>query len=252
MIGSFTETLPARTAPQAVGIPNRHALEYRYFSPLCAASPDTGRGFMAYNVTPGVTRRLKNEGSQIMMHKRTLRHVVWLGSAIVAFGASTGCVTEPATQPAEPLQVPPPDTNVYFYPTKGQLPAQQDRDKYECHAWAVQQSGFDPSSPYAPPHLRMRVEAEGPPPGTGVAIGAATGAVVGAAVSRPWEAGQGALLGAVAGAVIGGVTESAASQQARAQASANAGARATRLEGQARDYRRAMTACLEARGYNVR
>ena len=32
----------------------------------------------------------------------------------------------------------------FIYPSKGQNAQQQSRDKYECHAWAVQQTGFDP------------------------------------------------------------------------------------------------------------
>ncbi|HEY6923869.1 MAG TPA: glycine zipper domain-containing protein [Steroidobacteraceae bacterium] len=185
-----------------------------------------------------------------MICNRTSRRVVWLGIGVATFTA-VGCVSEPPQ--AVPVQVPSPDTSVYFYPAKGQSTEQQDRDKYECHTWAVQQSGFDPSAPSVPPHLRVQVAVGGPPPGTGVAAGALTGAVVGAAVSRPWETGQGVLLGAVVGAVIGGVAENAAAEQARIQAAANANnARATLLEGQARNYRRAMTACLEARGYNVR
>jgi Glycine zipper 2TM domain len=187
-----------------------------------------------------------------MICKRTLRRAVWLGGGIVTLAVVSGCISEPPPRAAPP-QAPAPDTNVYFYPAKGQSPEQQDRDKYECHTWAVQQSGFDPNSASTPPHLRVQVAAGGAPPGTGVAAGAVTGAVVGAAVSRPWEAGQGALLGAMAGAVIGGVAENAAAEQARAQAATNANdARATLLESQARNYRRAMTACLEARGYNVR
>ena len=76
---------------------------------------------------------------------------------------------------------------------------------------------------------------------------------MGAAVSRPWEAGAGALVGAIAGAAIGGAAESAATDQAREQAEANANnARAAALEHHASDYRRAMTACLEGRGYMVR
>lgn len=165
----------------------------------------------------------------------------------LVMGAFAGCVTQPVSQ--EPVG--PPDTTVYFHPTRNQPSEQQDRDKYECHMWAVQQSGFDPSSPTAPPHLRT-VMVAGPPPGAGVAVGAATGAVVGAAVSRPWEAGSGALFGAVAGAVIGGIAESAATEQAREQAAANANnARAAAIERQASNYRRAMTACLEGRGYSV-
>ena len=75
-------------------------------------------------------------------------------------------------------------------------------------------------------------------------------------VHRPWEAGRGALIGALAGAAIGGIAESAAADEAHRQqlsASANANnARAAQLEQQASNYRRAMSACLEARGYNVR
>lgn len=35
--------------------------------------------------------------------------------------------------------------DVYVYPREGQSPEQQDRDRYECHRWAVDQTGFDPS-----------------------------------------------------------------------------------------------------------
>jgi len=179
-------------------------------------------------------------------------HSICLIGGVVASGILAGCVSEPARQIAP---VPPAAalaSNVYFYPAQGQSAQQQDRDKYECHTWAVQQSGFDPSAPNAPPHMRV-VVAPGPPPGAGVAAGAVTGAVLGAAVSRPWEAGQGALIGALAGAAIGGIAESAAAQQQQLSASANASnARAAELERQASNYRRAISACLEARGYNVR
>lgn len=52
---------------------------------------------------------------------------------------------------------PPPDKEVvedasipkdlYVYPKKGQSPEQQDTDRYECHRWAVNQTGFDPTEP---------------------------------------------------------------------------------------------------------
>ena len=182
-----------------------------------------------------------------MMCQKVLHRSLLTMGGLVAAGAIAGCVSQPVSQ----VPVGPPDTTVYFYPTRNQPSEQQDRDKYECYVWAVQQSGFDPSSPSAPPHLHTVVVA-GPPPGAGVAVGAATGAVVGAAVSRPWEAGSGALVGAIAGAVIGGVAESAAREQTSEQAVANANnARAAALEQQASNYRRAMTACLEGRGYSV-
>jgi hypothetical protein len=172
-----------------------------------------------------------------------------------------GCVAEP-TRPVvvrqEAPPPPPPDTNVYFYPTQGHSPSpeQQDRDKYECNGWAVQKTGFDPSLPNLPPHQRVRVVAGGPPPGAGVAAGAVTGAVVGVAVSDRHNTGPGALIGAIAGAAIGGAAEAQrAEQQDRMEAQANANAndaQAAALERKASNYRRAMSACLEGRGYSVR
>lgn len=172
-----------------------------------------------------------------------------------------GCVGMPVEPVAAPPPAPPPDTSVYFYPSGGRnVPApQQDRDKFECNDWAVKQTGFDPSLPHVPPHRQMRIVAGGPPPGSAVGAGAVTGAVVGAAIANPWESGRGALLGAVAGAAIGGIAEAerAASldrMQAQAnQANANAiGSQAAAIEMQASHYRRALGACLEARGYTVR
>ena len=36
-------------------------------------------------------------------------------------------------------------SNVYAYPKDGQSDEQQSTDRYECHKWAVAQSGFDPT-----------------------------------------------------------------------------------------------------------
>lgn len=44
-----------------------------------------------------------------------------------------------------------PPYELMVYPASGQSPQQLDRDRYECHRWAVQQTGFDPASArYAP------------------------------------------------------------------------------------------------------
>ena len=36
-------------------------------------------------------------------------------------------------------------TDVYVYPRNGQTAEQTQNDRYECHGWAVAQSGFDPT-----------------------------------------------------------------------------------------------------------
>ena len=190
-----------------------------------------------------------------MKHAICLRRSVGLIGSIAAVALSVGCAVEPAPRMVPVQPPPPPDSYVSFYPAQGQSADRQDRDKYECNDWAVKQSGFDPSLPSAPPHLRVQVAAVEPPAGAGVAVGAVSGAVLGAAVSRPWEAGSGALFGAVAGALIGGIADSARLEQARAAAadgSDTTNARATLLEQMAGNYRRAMAAFLEGRGYTVR
>jgi hypothetical protein len=50
----------------------------------------------------------------------------------------------------------------------GQSPEQTERDRYECHVWAVQETGVDPSRPGATPHERVLVQ-PAVPPGAGTA-----------------------------------------------------------------------------------
>jgi hypothetical protein len=155
--------------------------------------------------------------------------------------------------PPPPTVAPLPDTRVYVYPTAGQDAAQLDRDRYECHVWSVRQSGFDPSVAQAAPHQRVEVVAM-PPPGTGTVAGAATGAIIGAAVSSPYQTGGGALIGAAAGAILGAASDSARAQQAaETQQRINAAndQRDYGLDQLASNYRRALSACLQGRGYTV-
>jgi len=169
-----------------------------------------------------------------------------------------GCVAPPPRpmyREAMPTAPPPEQiAEVVAYPAQGQSEQQLDRDRYECHVWAVKQTGFDPSVPGVPPHQQVRV-VQGPPPGAAVAGGAVTGAVIGAAVSRPWQAGEGALIGAVAGATIGAIAESSRADATRQVEQNDQAWQAAQVAGQeqkASAYRRAISACLTGRGYTVR
>ncbi len=156
----------------------------------------------------------------------------------------------PSTSPAPRA----PLTQVYFYPKEGQTTEQQSRDHYECYNWAVQQTGFDPSQSSIPPERRVKVVPM-PPPGHDTAILAIAGAVLGALIAGPRHAGAGALIGAGSGAVVGAASDVSRQQQARQMEEAYANrdqALDARYEGEARDFRRAMSACLEGRGYNVK
>lgn len=178
--------------------------------------------------------------------------------AAIAVGAAAallaGCVTEPAPRPVydpPPPPPPPPISQVYAYPLHGQTAEQQDRDHYECSTWATQQTGFDPSAPGVPPHDRVQVVSAGPPPGTNTAIGAVAGAIIGAAIAPRWQAAPAALAGAVVGSAIGSTADAANAQATRTVVVADRRAAAAQ-EQQAASYRRAISACLDARGYSVK
>ncbi len=149
-----------------------------------------------------------------------------------------------------------------IYPSKGQSPQQLSRDRYECHTWAVQQTGYDPSNPQM---AQSNVPAAAPPPPRaeapqggllrGAARGAALGAVGGAIAG---DAGKGAAIGAATGALFGGFRrrDQRRRQQAQQRQYQQQQQQARQQQSQAADqrrngYNRAMTACLTGRGYSV-
>ena len=147
-----------------------------------------------------------------------------------------------------------PITQVYFYPKQGQTTEQQSRDHYECYNWAMQQTGFDPSQSSIPSERRVKVVPM-PPPGHDITALAIAGAVLGALIAGPRHAGAGALIGAGSGVFAGAASDASRQQYARQMEEAYTNrdqALDARYEGQARDFRRAMSACLEGRGYSVR
>jgi hypothetical protein len=175
--------------------------------------------------------------------------ILTIGAILVACAPQGVMVkTQPAANP--PL----PTTKVYFYPSQGQSAEQQERDRYECYLWAVKQSGFDPGQSQLAPHQRVEVTPAAPP-GSDTAAGAVGGAIVGSMMSPRNDQGFGLIFGAITGAMLGAASDEARQQQA-AQAQqyydTKEAQRYARLEKQARDYQRAMTACLEGRGYTVR
>jgi hypothetical protein len=141
--------------------------------------------------------------------------------------------------------------SLYIYPSKGQSQEQQQKDRYECHAWAVQQTGFDPSKP--PPQPATPAAYGQPQPSQphvlrGAARGAALGSVGGAIAGN---AGTGAAAGAAMGGLAGGMRRrDERIQQARSQQAVQSSA-ASAAVNQRNSYDRAMVACLQGRGYTV-
>jgi len=145
-------------------------------------------------------------------------------------------------------------TQIYFYPTKGQSIEQQSRDHYECYNWAVDQTGFDPSTSSIAPEQRVRVVPM-PPPGHDTVVMSIAGAVLGALIAGPRHAGGGALIGAASGAMLGATSDISREESAKQieEAYQNSDqARDVHNEKRALQFRRAMSACLEGRGYTVK
>jgi hypothetical protein len=146
-------------------------------------------------------------------------------------------------QTATPNQSPASTVGLYVYPQKKQQPAQQSKDENECYASAKQQSGVDPTAPPAPAEKPDSKKGGG---AKGAAKGAAGGAAIGAIAG---DAGKGAAIGATAGTVRGRRTQKKANKEAEQESqSAAQNQHAQQLDS----FKRAMTACLDARGYSVK
>jgi hypothetical protein len=65
-------------------------------------------------------------------------------------------VVEPPREEAS--QTPPPADQMFIYPRLGQGEQKQADDRYECHRWAVGQTGFDPTQPPGSPAELSRTE----------------------------------------------------------------------------------------------
>ena len=129
-------------------------------------------------------------------------------------------------------------------PQRGQSADQLRRDRYECHNWAVEQTGQTPVAASEdrerPRDARREKRAER----AGRALlGAAIGSVVGgiAGSGRGWHHENDAVLaGAAVGAGVGAATAGKVRDKDK-----------TEDAPQPSDYLRALSACLEGRGYSV-
>lgn len=130
-----------------------------------------------------------------------------------------------------------------IYPAKNQSPQQQQKDQGECQVWSTQSTGIDPVALAQAPAPAP----SGPAVGGGERVGgAARGALGGLAIGAiAGDAGQGAAIGAVVGTMAGGrqARQNQSKQQQQAQ---------SQRQSQMNTWNRAVSACLEARGYTVR
>lgn len=132
---------------------------------------------------------------------------------------------------------------LFVFANDGQSDEQMEKDKAECHYVAGQQTGYGMTAP--DPSSSASTGSKGGERVKGAAKGAALGAVIGEVADD--KAGKGAAWGAAGGAFFGGRKKrKARKQQEQAQQQAEQEQVAVY-----ENYKRAMTACLNSRGYSV-
>jgi Glycine-zipper domain len=187
-------------------------------------------------------------------------------------GQPTSTAAQPGAPPAPTGPVPSfsaaNKVGLYAYPGKGQSHDQQLVDELDCYNSGQQQTNINPDTPAPQPPSSADIQAAqaqaadaAPQQKGGRAKGAARGAVGGAVVGGVvGDAGTGAAVGATVGTVRGGRQQRKSNEAAKDQASAQAG---SQVEQQYRNdkaaydqhmntFKRAFSACMEARGYSVK
>jgi hypothetical protein len=128
------------------------------------------------------------------------------------------------------------------YPQKQQSATQQLTDEQQCYGSAKTQTGFDPNASTTATKTQKS--------SSGNDHAAAKGALRGATVSRAVGGDPGQ--GAARGAILGSVREKRKAKEQSEQADKKADTAKTQQQQKQDNFKRAMSACLDARGYSVR
>jgi hypothetical protein len=148
--------------------------------------------------------------------------------------------------------------NVYAFPGAGQVATQQAQDETECYNWAVNETGNDPfhiakqAEQQQQLAAQQQQQAEQSKSGSavkGAVAGAAGGAIIGAIAGN---AGKGAAIGAGVGAIGNRARATSQANQASQQAQQTQQASAKLSTHQMDAFKKAFSACLEAKKYTVK
>jgi len=137
---------------------------------------------------------------------------------------------------------------MFIYPSHGQSPQQEQSDRGQCYAWAVEQTGFNPASPELPGGPPPQA---GPPQGglfRGAAGGAGMGAIGGAIGGNT---GGGAAIGAAAGGLFGLMRRRRWEEQQQFQQSSYMQQQQNALNQERGSFNQAFAVCMTGRGYTV-
>ena len=176
-------------------------------------------------------------------------------TSTLLFVATSGVAQPPPQQPAPPKTLAA-AIGVYVFPGAGQPADRQSIDEASCYEWAVTNTGVEPfqaQKAALQAQAQAQAAASAPKtatPGSGVGgalVGAAAGALIGEIVDN--DAGEGAGWGAAAGVIAGRRRSRQANAQAQQQAQQQAEAAQAYSAQQIDAFRKAFSACLEAKHY---
>jgi hypothetical protein len=131
---------------------------------------------------------------------------------------------------------------LYVYPKNGQSGSKQLTDESQCYSNAKAQTGYDPNTTTTAPAPKKDDQKSGD---KSVAQGAARGAVISGATGGDPAAG------ARRGAIIGGIKAKRKEKQEDQQQEKQAEAAKTTAQP-LDNFKRSISACLDARGYSVK
>jgi hypothetical protein len=165
--------------------------------------------------------------------------------ALFLTGSVAGSLPVAAQSSSPPVKGMASTVGLYVYPKNSQSASQQLTDESQCYSNAKTQTGYDPNTTTTAAAPKKQDPKGGDD--HDMAKGAARGAIISGAT------GGDAAAGARRGAIIGGIKEKRKQKQETQQDQKQADAAKTATTPQPLDnFKRSMSACLDARGYSVK
>jgi hypothetical protein len=165
--------------------------------------------------------------------------------ALFLTGGVAGSLCAAAQSGSPPVKGMASTVGLYVYPKNSQSATKQLTDESQCYSNAKTQTGYDPNTTTTAAAPKKQDPKSGDD--HDMAKGAARGAVISGAT------GGDAAAGARRGAIIGGIKEKRKEKQETEQTQKQADAAKTTTTQQPLDnFKRSMSACLDARGYSVK
>ena len=172
-----------------------------------------------------------------------MKRMVTCVLALFLTGNLAGSLSAAAQSSSPPIKGMASTVGLYVYPKNGQSASKQLTDESQCYSNAKTQTGYDPNATTTAAAPKKDDQKSGD---KSVAQGAARGAVISGATGGDPAAG------ARRGAILGGIKAKRKEKQDDQQADKQADAAKTTTQQPLDNFKRSLSACLDARGYSVK